>query len=234
MSAWVCTSNFGGGLVAGDEVSIEIHAGAGTRGYLGTQSSTKVYWSPDGRVSRFHLHASLARDAVLIVAPDHVQCFAGARYEQRQEFHLQSGAGLVLVDWLSSGRVARGERWAFARYRSRIDVFCGDDHLLADSLLLDPADGLLAGAPRMGRCECLALVVFIGEPLRAAWERLLAQIAAEPVPRNGAFMCAAGPIRNGALLRVAGAGTEEVARFVHRHISIMSGFLGGDPWERKW
>ncbi len=234
MGAWVCTSHFGGGLVAGDEVSLEIHAGAGTRAYIGTQSSTKVYRSPDGRVSRFDLHASLDRDAVLIVAPNHVQCFAGAAYEQRQEFRLQSGAGLLLVDWLSSGRFARGERWAFTRYRSRIDIFCGNDHVLAEALLLDPADGLLASAHRMGRFDCLALVVFIGEPFRATAERLLQEIAAEPVRRNGSFLCAASPIRNGALLRAAGVGTEEVGRFIHRHISFMSAFLDGDPWERKW
>src|SRR5258706_554224 len=131
-SAWAYTSSLGGGLLAGDEISLTIRAGALTRGFVSTQASTKIYRNPHGLPCRHDINATVAENAVLIVAPDPVQCFAGSLYEQRQRFELHPSAGLVVVDSLISGRHARGERWASTRYRSRIDIGCGDEHLLAD------------------------------------------------------------------------------------------------------
>jgi urease accessory protein len=72
-----------------------------------------------------------------VFAPDPVQAFANSSYTQRQEFHLAVGAGLAFVDWFSSGRVARGERWEFERFQSRHDVFmAGERVFVVDSILL--------------------------------------------------------------------------------------------------
>jgi urease accessory protein len=44
----VCTyaTNFGGGLVAGDQTRLEIRVGKRARCFLGTQASTKIYRNP--------------------------------------------------------------------------------------------------------------------------------------------------------------------------------------------
>src|SRR6185503_9481568 len=122
-----------------------------------------------------------------------VQCFAGALYEQRQHFDLAAGAGLVLIDWIVSGRHARGERWAFTRYHSRTEIVCDEEKVLVDSVLLDPADGPLAGSYRMGRFDCVALLLLVGEPVRLHAEAMLAGIAAKPISRQAAVQFAASP-----------------------------------------
>src|SRR5471030_1412669 len=109
-SVWACATSFGGGLVAGDQTRIDLAIGAEARCFLGTQASTKIYRNPSRLPCSHKTHARLESNSLLVFAPDPVQAFADSAYSQRQEFQLAAGAGLVLVDWFTSGRAARGER----------------------------------------------------------------------------------------------------------------------------
>jgi urease accessory protein len=233
LSVWACLSNYGGGFVAGDQVQIDLQLGPNTRCFFGTQAVTKIYRNaglrPCGQVTR----AELGEKAVLVFAPDPVSAFAGSSYRQRQEFRLAPGAGLALVDGLSSGRAARGERWAFTHFASRNEVFIDDERVFLDSLALGPEPDLAASPHRLGRFNGLALLLLLGEPLRAAAAVLLADLAARPVGRRGALVCSASPVGDGALLRVAGESVEAVSREIHRHLAGARALLGDDPWARK-
>jgi urease accessory protein len=233
-SVWAYLSSYGGGLVAGDETAVTVKLGAETRCFLSTQAATKVYRNPAGLPCGQRLAASVGPGAILVAAPDPVQAFAGSAYVQRQEFELAPGSGLALVDSVCCGRAARGERWAFNRFHSRNSVSLEGRRLFFDSLLLDPADGALAGTRRLGRVDCLALVLILGEPFRAAAARLLEEIAALPVSRRESLVRAASPVADGILLRLAGEHPEEVAREIHRRLAFLAGFLHDDPWSRKW
>lgn len=233
-SVWAFTSGLGGGYVAGDQTHLRVRVGESARCFLGTQASTKIYRNPAARPCRHELHATVESNALLVLAPDPVQCFSESLYEQRQQIHLASSSSLVLVDWLSSGRAARGERWNFSRYRSRIDVFRDKQRVFVDSLCLDPHDGVLADPTRMGRFNCLALVLLIGESIRTAAEQLLAEVAAMPISRRGDFVCSASPVRHGALLRLAGTSVEQVGREISSRLGFVAALLGDDPWARKW
>jgi len=63
---------------------------------------------------------------------------------------------------------------------------------------------------------------------------LLKNISARPVTRQGSLLCSASPVRDGAVLRLAGEGSEEVGRELERHLQPLSGVLGDNPWLRKW
>lgn len=126
-SAWAFTSSFGGGLVAGDQTRLDLRLGVGTRCFVGTQASTKIYRNPSRRPCSHVTQATLEAGSLLVFAPDPVQPFAHSTYVQRQVFHLRPGAGLVLVDWFCAGRAARGERWAFTRFQSRNEVWSTPD-----------------------------------------------------------------------------------------------------------
>ncbi|HEX4644389.1 MAG TPA: urease accessory protein UreD [Verrucomicrobiae bacterium] len=233
-SVWAYFSSFGGGLVAGDETSVTLDIGEQTRCFVSTQASTKVYRNPESRPCSHQLEATLAEDSLLAYAPDPIQAFAGSSYAQRQAFHLAPGAGLVLVDWLGSGRAARGERWAFQRFQSRNEIFVDRERVLLDSLLLDPADGPLDSPHRMGRFNCLALVLIIGDLVRDAGVRALEDIAGRPITRAAPLVGSASSVSNGALLRFAGERVEDVAREIHRHLAFLPALLHDDPWSRNW
>jgi urease accessory protein len=233
-SVWACLSSFGGGLVAGDEISVTLNLGEGTCCFLSTQASTKVYRNPNSRPCSHHLRAQLGRGSLLALTPDPIQAFRGSNYRQHQEFLLAPESGLVLVDWLSSGRAASGERWSFSRLQSRNEVSFGKSRVLLDSLLLDPADGPLDDSYRMGRFNCLALVVVLGDSLRPISVRLLEDVARLPVLRQAPLVCSASPIAHGALVRLAGQSVETVGREIRCLLGFLPQLLRDDPWSRKW
>ncbi len=233
-ACWVYLSTYGGGLVAGDEIDLQVRVGRGAKGVLGTQASTKVYRSPGRLPCRQKLRAAVEDGGLLVVSPDPLTCFAEADYEQSQSIRLKGSGSLVLVDWITSGRRARGESWAFSRYRSRLHVYRDDELIMADALLLDPADGPLQSPFRLGRFHCLAMVVLIGERLTAAIEDRLGSIAAKPVEPQARLVDVASPLSGGMVMRVVGETTELVSRYLVHALSFLNELVGDNSWARKW
>lgn len=231
--AWVFAATFGGGLVDGDTVRLDLTLGEGSTGLVGTQASTKVYRCPTGSC-RQDLTATVQPDALLVLVPDPVVCFADARYEQTIHVDLAEGASLVLLDTFTAGRSARGERWQFARYASRVVVTRGGAPFVNDATILDPAHGALA--PRLGRFDAVATILLVGPRARGLRD---AAIAGAPSPARAADLAfAVSPLGDaGALIRVAGTSVEAVTTRARDALSGLAGLatiLGDDPFARKW
>jgi urease accessory protein len=231
---WAYLASYGGGFVAGDQTRLDLRLGPRSRCFLTTQALTKIYRNPRLRPCSHRLSATLDEESLLVLAPEPIQAFAGATYSQRQEFHLHSTAGLVLVDWFCSGREARGERWTFTRLQSRNEIFLGGERILLDSLLLDSAQSPLCGAHRMGRFNCLALLVVIGDSLAPHAAQILAGVAAQPVVAGAPMVLSASPLRHGVLLRAVGERMEKVGLEIQRCLGFVPEILQDDPWSRKW
>jgi urease accessory protein len=230
-AAWAFTSSHGGGLVDGDRIALDVDVGDGAAAYLSTQAATKVYRSPHG--TQAVLRARVGHDGVLVVAPDPVVCFAGSRYRQDQEFALDDPAAFVLVDWLSSGRRAYGERWAFDEYASRIVVRLNEALVVHDAMALRTSDGDVA--PRLGRFDVLALAVIIGGAIGDTARTLVSSVSAAPIERQAAQLVAARPLgEHGCVVRIAGPSVEPVARALREMLDFVPALLGDDPWKRKW
>jgi urease accessory protein len=230
-AAWVCTSSYGGGLVDGDRIELNVEVGEGAAAFVSTQASTKIYRSPGGTSSE--LHARVEADALLVVAPDPVVCFAGSRYRQLQRFELGERGALVLVDWLSSGRRAAGERWAFDEYVAQIVVRLNRKLLVHDALALRAADGDLAG--RLGRFDVLAVIVLAGQRLGAEAASIVSSVSEQPVVRHADELVAATPLGEaGCVVRIAGMSVEGVGRTIRRFLGFLPSMLEDDPWKRKW
>lgn len=233
-AAWVYSSTFGGGLVGGDRIEMRVGVRNKARAVLATQSSTKVYRCLPETHCFQSLSANVGSEAVLVVAPDPVTCFAGASYEQQQIIRLAPDATLVYVDWLTSGRRARGESWAFSRYRNRLDLYRDGSRLLTDSLLLDPSDGPLDSPIRMGRFHCSATVVMCGPQSQTACESLLTEVNDRPIEPGANVVDAASPLDSGVIWRLAGLTTESISRLLKQRLEFLTPLLGESPWGRKW
>ncbi|PWO00397.1 UreD-domain-containing protein [Tilletiopsis washingtonensis] len=114
--------SYGGGLVSGDTVSLDIDVGHGCVLLLLTQGSTKVFKMRQTRIAkglgsvpaaspasstRQTFRMLVRPNASLVLLPDPVTCFAQARYVQTQRFDLRSAttSSLVLLDWFTPGRI---------------------------------------------------------------------------------------------------------------------------------
>src|SRR5438132_2693882 len=171
-SGWAYLATYGGGLVDGDTLAVHVDVGRGAVALVATQASTKVYRSPRGAAQTLLAH--VADDGVLVLLPDPVTCFSGARYRQDQRVLLDPGANLVLVDRLTAGRIDFGERWVFDEYNSRMFISRGDHLLLHDALALTRDEGNIAR--RLDRFNCLAVVVVVGPLLAAAAAHLVGSL----------------------------------------------------------
>jgi urease accessory protein len=232
-AAWVFTSTYGGGLVDGDALRLDVDVEASATALLATQAATKVYRSGAARRgAAFDLHATIAPGALLVISPDPVVCFAGSQYRQHQTFHLDGTAGLVYVDWLTAGRRAAGERWQFDRYESRLTVRRDGRPVLLDALTLSPVEGELPR--RLGRFDTICLVALIGASVEPHAAALVSQLSNGGVARRAGFVCGASRIDGGAVAKIAATSVEAVARAVREYLAFVPALLGDDPWARKW
>ncbi|XP_075105505.1 urease accessory protein D isoform X3 [Nicotiana tabacum] len=140
-AVWIYTITYGGGIVSVYKA-------------VGSKSSEQV------------LEARVGSNAFLAVIPDPVTCFSTAKYSQRQVFKVVSDSSLLLVDWITSGRHERGEKWDFDLYKSTNHIFHnGDEPLFLDTVFLE--QGTHAGiAERMQDYQVIAMVILLGPKLK--------------------------------------------------------------------
>ncbi|MBJ6762218.1 urease accessory protein UreD [Myxococcaceae bacterium JPH2] len=229
-AAWVYSSTLGGGLVDGDVLRLELEVGPGASALLASQGANRVYRSPSGCGSE--VRARVEEGALLALTPDPTACFEGARYAQLTDVRLARTASLALTEVFTSGRSARGERWAFARQSSTVRVFVEDRALLDECWLLDPAHGPVA--ERMGRFEALATVVLVGPATEGARARLSRDFASERVTPRSNLVRSASPLgESGLLLRAAAVSVEALQGAVRTWLDFLPEGLGDDPWARR-
>jgi urease accessory protein len=228
---WAVVASYGGGLVAGDDVCLEVDVEEGATALLGTQAETKVYRSW-GAPCRLDLRARVGAGATLVVLPDPVSCFSGARYRQIQRFDVAAGGTLLLVDTLVAGRAARGERWAFDEYSGRNEVTCGGRLVLADALRLSRSEGP-AVAARMGDIDLLATVVGIGPRIAAHTTALLSELGRLPADAGAGVLVAASPLALGIHLRLAARSVEAGLGRLRAVLAFLPEILGDDPFSRR-
>jgi urease accessory protein len=227
----VCAATYGGGIVGGDEIRLNVEVGRGAYAVISTQASTKVYRSL--RPASQHVMTSVDADGLLMMLPDPVVCFAGGHFSQRQRYDLDPRASLVLIDWMTSGRHGAGERWEFQHYSSGIDIRVGGQRILYDTLVLDEADGSVS--ERLSRFEVCLTAVIVG-PLvvnaAAVIARALSELAVE---KRSDLTEAAWPLPGGGtLLRMSGVSVEQVGAALRTRLSFVCDLMGEDPWSRKW
>jgi urease accessory protein len=230
-ACWVYAATLGGGFVGGDDIGLQADVTAGARALLTTQASTKVYRSL--RPSRQSLAAAVDADALLAVVPDPIVCFADAHFRQTQRYDLHADANLVMVDWMTSGRHAAGERWAFSRYESRFDIRRSAQRIFFDAVVLEP--NIDSVAVRMGRFDVLLTAVITGPLVAAAAADIVNGLSQSPIAAGADLIVSAARLRDGgALLRMAGGSVEQMGRALRAHLAFLSPLVGDDFWSRKW
>ncbi|KAK4689534.1 urease accessory protein, partial [Tremellales sp. Uapishka_1] len=154
------TLAYGGGLVAGDLISLRILVERGCGLILLTQGSTKVFKHRPGirplshsivrsplaenQPSRQRMHVTLEPGSLVLILPDSISPFRNSRYSQTQRFVLPPcrTASVLILDWVNSGRAdQRGETekeiWAMDSYASTNEVVVGDRLIMRERMVLD-------------------------------------------------------------------------------------------------
>jgi urease accessory protein UreF len=124
-------------MVQGDVCDIHIQVREGAQLGLTAQGANRIYKS-EGQPATTHLQATVASRGTFVVAPDPCVLFQDAHYQQTVDITLQDEtSSLILVDWFSAGRLAKGEYWSLHGLSTRTVVRRGQKTLLRDSIALD-------------------------------------------------------------------------------------------------
>jgi urease accessory protein len=214
-AAALCLVSFGGGLVDGDAIDVEVTVEAGATLVVFTQSSTKVFRGSSSQ------SLSAKVEGTLVFLPDPVAAFAGARYTQRIDVDLVGEGSCVVCDGMTSGRAAYGERWAMETLDLRLTITREGRTLLRDALRLE--DGI---ASRLDRFDAMASLVAIGPRTTP-----VARAIAEPGEVGRDLVIASSALdAGGAIARIAATSPARALEALRHRIRNLPDIEAVDPW----
>ncbi|KDO29480.1 hypothetical protein SPRG_06019 [Saprolegnia parasitica CBS 223.65] len=246
----ICILGYGGGLVSRDHTKIVVDAGDSTSVVLCTQATTKVFKCipdparADDRTKQ-DLHVSVRANATFLLLPDPVTCYANAKYCQRQTFNVDPTATLVVLDWLTSGRLARGEHWAFDTYESCNEIYITHANGPSTPLVVDRLrlrqDETIPLRTRMGGMHVMGTLVLCGPRVMALVAQLLTDGARKqlaphqaPVPSGRLAQSSLSDVRsavsplgpNGAILRFGAHSTDAAYAYIKDILAPLRDVVG--------
>ncbi|AMB60425.1 urease accessory protein UreD [Microterricola viridarii] len=213
--AYTYLMSTGGGILQGDRLRTDLSFGPGTSAHVTTQAHTKVYRMEHDYASSV-MNIAVEADAYLEYLPDPVVPFIDSRFYQQTAVVLDESATMLLGETVYAGRLARGERHAYAVYASDLEVRRPDGRLIAlDRVRLCPG-GQASGVSGLGvladRDVLAMLYVFTPRvPVAVLADRLHA-VLAEDFGDTLLFGVSALPGDVGVWLRLVGNDTIAVAR----------------------
>jgi urease accessory protein len=165
-------SGYGGGVVQGDQVELEVECGASAAMFIGTQSFTKVYKSPRGLLSSQRLKGRVAAGGLVAMLPDPVVPYADSAFTQEQHWHLQGDAILLVADGHTAGRAGRDPRFSYRHYASHIEVERGGKPLLVERYESVPGQLAPTGVGAFGRFDASLNIFALGAVSCQRWHVL--------------------------------------------------------------
>lgn len=178
-------------------------------------------------------------DGLLLLLPDPVTCFASATYDQMQVFRLDEQASAVILDWITAGRVSRGESWDFSRYCSINEVFVGNNRIARDALLLEESTAATGRSlkHRLGIYSCYATAIIYGSLVRSVTSSLIEAYSRISVyQQNGPtnLLWSLTKIHDGCIIRVAAVNTEEVKTWLRSNLKPLEDVVGIDVYNKAF
>ncbi|KAG6878631.1 hypothetical protein C0993_001154 [Termitomyces sp. T159_Od127] len=189
---------------------------------------------------------TIAAEGSLFLLPDPVTCFQSASYHQTQTFQLSQDASIVVLDWLTSGRMSIGEEWAFSRYYSSNEVWVEGKRVAKDVMLLDEeqADSMnkvpvRTLSDRLAPYSCYAMVILYGPLVKTTLMHLSAlydqiSIFRTKVPRDMVWSLSPISVHSGAIVRVAGKETETVRRWLGQSLQGLQDAIGREVYQKAF
>jgi urease accessory protein len=135
-----------GGVAQGDRHDVTVELGPEAVAHVSTQSATKVQ-TMRSNYAAAETVLSVGTDGHLDYVPEPIILHAGARFHTTLDLHLESNATAVVGEVLVPGRLARGERFDFERYLSRVSAHGPDGLLFEDTTHLAPGEELAGAGP---------------------------------------------------------------------------------------
>jgi len=245
-ACYAVLSSYGGGLVSGDVIRLQVEVGEQAYLFLGTQANTKVYKAVREQETLQHTVGMVAAGALAVVFPDPLVPHAGSRYRQQQHWQLHPEGILLLADWLHAGRTDSGERFAFTSLHTELRVEVGEKLVLLDRFHFRPEEHIAASPAHFGAYQTMLSLYLVGPPHDPRFRRLAEALLAQQLParRDPHFTLASRPYvvsvaqarPNVYVLRALGLSRTDLQPLCEDILRVLAEeeLLGFNPWARKF
>ena len=232
----VYLSSYGGGLVTGDEIALEIECKANAKLYLGTQAETKIYKSIDGKLSRQSILGVLHQHSVAVICPDALIPYKGSQFIQKQNWNIDSTATLVLIDWLHSGRSSLGENFDYRLLNSEVEIIMGNEKIILDRLRIEPQCSSVYRTGAFGTYQSYFNLYFVGELCGYFIPKLKDLLDKGSEDLKKLWLTLNCVHTNGSVLRVLAKEKQDIFPLLTKILEIFASaeFLGFNPLTRKF
>jgi urease accessory protein len=150
-AALVHLHNVSGGLLGGDELSLNVNLAPASTVQLTTTGATRVYRPRmTAAPTRQTNEITVAENALLEYVPDPIIPYTGARFSQRTTINLSSGAGLFWWEILGPGREAHGEVFQYESIELKTDITAHGRPICSERVRLEPRQQDLRSQARLG------------------------------------------------------------------------------------
>ena len=169
---------YGGGLVAGDSVDLDVAVQAGASAVVTSQSTSKAFCAREDRPdTKLGTSITVEEESLLVWVPQPLQCFAGSRLEQVTSVALPSPASsLLFLDWYTGGRKNYDSGgWDMDLFQTSVDIV----DVTGDTIFRD-STRLCGGADlrrHMRGFHLVAMMVLVGPALQDLADRMLANFS---------------------------------------------------------
>ncbi len=229
-------ANYGGGMLDGDRICLDIECRQGARLNVGSVGSLQVYKSPQKGTFQ-HVRGTVGPEALVVFGPDPVVLHSEAVYAQSHEWHVARGGSLLVGEFMLAGRLETGERFAFTEYSTQMAVYADDELLLYDRFAFRSSGHEFRDPATFAGRGCFLCMYMIGERWTALSDRLAGE-AQSLMSRSGTRVLASvHPLeRNGHVLRALADKPGDLLGFFDCAYDFLEDveFLGFNPRKRKY
>jgi urease accessory protein len=217
-----------GGLVGGDELTIDVEVAADAHALVTTPAAGKVYRT-NGETARQVQRLRVADGGTLEWLPQEAIVYDGARAALQTRVDLGRGARFIGIDAVCFGLPARGALFTRGSCRQAFELFREGRPLLIERGRYD-ADGPV-GAARWGLGGAHVLAFLIAAPAPAAEAVDAVRALAASASAEGGDLAAATVVGDGDALvaRYLGRSAERARSFLHDAWRLLRPALLGRP-----
>lgn len=158
--------NVGPGVLPGDRLRIELNVGPGATLDVRGQGATRIHPSPAGIPGEIETRLRVDRRGLLIYGPGELIPYRTARLRQATTIEVAEGGHLAMVETLTRGREAMGERDVYASLDLRVRASYGGRPVLIERARLAPSMRALDSIGRHGPFAVSVSLYLIGERWR--------------------------------------------------------------------
>ncbi len=133
--AYVVTST--PGFLGGDRVRVDVTVDSEAHAFITAPAALKILATGTDYAEQT-THLGVGDGAVLEYLPPYVIPFADSRFRQKTTVRMGKGSSCLILDWFSTGRVARGESLLFDEYDNATVILSGEEPVVYDRFVLHP------------------------------------------------------------------------------------------------